>query len=158
MYELENAKDQIMTVCKVAMANLVDVKNRIGANICNCMVYKPSRYCATALPRFSFLSLSDGRAKTKRAAGAGIVALVVVSLLTPAEPVESLGPFFDRLQTSSDDAPATHRPLLLVNVLQLRRAAAGPVWPAFREDLGGLAIGCALVVALVAATAILLAR
>jgi len=90
------------------------------------------------------------------ALSAGIAALVVVSLLTPAEPGESLDPFFDRLQTSSDDPPAPHRPLLLVNVLRLRRAAAGPVWPAFREDLAGLAIGCALVVALVAATAALL--
>src|SRR5438128_1486673 len=38
---------------------------------------------------------------------AGIVALVVVSLLTQAEPAESVDSLFGRLQTSSDDAPAT---------------------------------------------------
>jgi Na+/proline symporter len=88
----------------------------------------------------------------------GIAALVVVSLLTSAEPREAVRSFFDRLQTSSDDAAAADRPLLLVNVLRLRRAARGSVWRAFREDFGGLAVGCVLVVALVAATAALLAR
>jgi hypothetical protein len=41
-------------------------------------------------------------------------------------------------------------------VLRLRRATAGRGWRIFREDLGGLAVGCLLVVALVAATAMLL--
>ena len=90
------------------------------------------------------------------ALSAGVAALVVVSLLTPAEPADAIGSFFDRLETSSDDASTGRRPLLLVNVLQLRRAAGGAVWPAYREDFGGLAVGCTLVIALVAATAALL--
>ncbi len=103
----------------------------------------------------------------------GIVALVAVSLLTQPEPAERLASFFDRLQTPSDEGGAGDppsrkasadagslgdggRPLLLVNVLRLRRAAAGRGWRTFREDLGGLAIGGLLVVALVVATALLL--
>jgi hypothetical protein len=46
--------------------------------------------------------------------------------------------------------------LLLVNLLRLRRAAAGRGWRAFREDLGGFALGWALVILLVALTALLL--
>src|SRR6185436_13814203 len=53
----------------------------------------------------------------------GIAALVGVSLLTQPEPAEQLASFFDRLQTSSDEDGARDRPLLLVNVLRLRRAA-----------------------------------
>jgi Na+/proline symporter len=49
------------------------------------------------------------------------------------------------------------RPLLLVNLLQLRRAAAGRGWRAYREDLGGFAVGWLMVIALVAATAAFLA-
>jgi len=88
----------------------------------------------------------------------GIVALVAVSLLTSPEPAESIDSFFGRLQTSSDDAAGTHHPLLLVNALHPSRAAAGRGWRAFSEDLGGLAVGCVLVVVLVAATALFLAR
>jgi Na+/proline symporter len=90
----------------------------------------------------------------------GILALVVVSLLTPAEPAEKLDSFFDPLQTSSDAPPerqmADH-PLLLVNLLHLRRAAGGRGWRVYREDLGGFAIGWAFVILLVAATSVLLA-
>ena len=86
----------------------------------------------------------------------GIAALVVVSLLTAPEPASRIESFFERLQTPSDAGATSEAPLLLVNVLQLRRAAAGRGWRIFREDLGGLAIGCVLVVALVAATALLL--
>ena len=86
----------------------------------------------------------------------GVVALVVVSLLTDPEPAERTDAFFERLQTSSDDPDAADRPLFLVNVLHLRAAAAGHGWRAYREDLGGLAVGCGLVAALVAATAWLL--
>jgi Na+/proline symporter len=85
----------------------------------------------------------------------GIVSLVVVSLLTVPEPAARIESFFGRLQTSSDEAaPAgTDRPLLLVNLLHLRRGAAGRGWRAYREDLGGFALGWAIVVALVIATA-----
>jgi Na+/proline symporter len=85
----------------------------------------------------------------------GIVSLVVVSLLTVPEPAARMESFFGRLQTSSDDtAPAgTDRPLLLVNLLHLRRGAAGRGWRAYREDLGGFALGWAVVVLLVIATA-----
>jgi Na+/proline symporter len=88
---------------------------------------------------------------------AGIAALVVVSLLTNPEPAEATESFFSRLHTSSDATGEVARPLLLVNVLRLRRAAAGRGWRAFQEDLIGLAVGAAMVVTLVAATAWLLA-
>jgi len=105
---------------------------------------------------------------------AGIAALVVISLLTPPEPATAIESFYTRLQTSSDGdarepdpargmsapaaegAPAEPRPLLLVSLLHLRRAAAGRGWRVFREDLVGFALGWVLVVILVAATAILL--
>jgi len=87
----------------------------------------------------------------------GIAALVVVSLLTEPEPAGRIESLFSRLHTSSDEPGAVARPLLLVNVLHLRRAAAGRGWRAFREDLLGLTVGFVLVVALVAATAWLLA-
>ena len=101
----------------------------------------------------------------------GIVALVVFSLLTNPEPASKLDSFFARLQTSSDGpsgadpatsvAPAGERrltqPLLLVNLLRLRTAAAGRGWRAFREDLVGFAVGWVIVVVLVVATAVFLA-
>jgi Na+/proline symporter len=104
----------------------------------------------------------------------GILALVVVSLLTPPEPAASIASLLDRLHTSSDDEPATphgtlagsaaiesagqrDRPLLLVNLLHPLRAAAGRGWRTYQEDLGGFALGWALVLLLVAATAALLA-
>jgi Na+/proline symporter len=89
----------------------------------------------------------------------GIAALVVVSLSTRPEPAPGLDSFFGRLETSTDitpGAPESRQPLLLVNLLRLRRAAAGRGWRAFREDLGGFALGWALVILLVALTALLL--
>ena len=91
---------------------------------------------------------------------AGIVALVVVSLLTAPEPAGA-----DRvvLRSAADVERRPHAvgrrapALLLVNVLRLRAAAAGRGWRVYAEDLGGLAIGFALVATLVAATALLLA-
>ena len=65
---------------------------------------------------------------------AGIAALVVVSLLTKPEPAERIESFFDRLQTSSDDAGTDARPLLLVNVLRLGRATAGRGWRVMWRD------------------------
>lgn len=99
----------------------------------------------------------------------GVLALIVVSLLTPPEPAATIDTLFGRLQTSSDNdvtQPADYRaaasavvpqPLLLVNLLNLRRAAAGRGWRAFAEDLRGFAIGWALVIVLVIATALFLA-
>src|SRR6185436_8143711 len=91
------------------------------------------------------------------ALSAGIVALVVVSLLTDPEPTARTESFFNRLQTSSDEARPVARPLLLVNALRARRAVAEHGWRAFGEDLRGLAVGFILVAALVAATAAFLA-
>jgi Na+/proline symporter len=90
----------------------------------------------------------------------GIAALVVVSLATQPEPAQSLDSFFDRLETSTD-APADvlphkREPLLLVNLLRSRQVASVLGWRAFRDDLGGFAIGWALVLGLVALTAALL--
>jgi Na+/proline symporter len=81
----------------------------------------------------------------------GIAALVIVSLLTPPEPDASVVPFFERLGTSSDDE-SPDRPLLLVNVLSPRQGASGRGWRAYREDLGGFALGCGIVAVLVAVT------
>jgi len=97
---------------------------------------------------------SDATGAGDRPLIVGIVALVAVSLLTDPEPAERLASFFDRLETPSDATGGGDRPLLLVNVLRLRRAAAGRGWRTFREDLGGLAVGGLLVIALVAATAL----
>jgi Na+/proline symporter len=90
---------------------------------------------------------------------AGIVALVAVSLMTSPEPGQRLVSLFDRLRTSSDPSPGqgTSRPLLLVNILRVRRVAAERGWRVFSEDLVGLAAGFGLVGALVTATAWLLA-
>jgi Na+/proline symporter len=111
----------------------------------------------------------------------GTVALVVASLLTTAEPRSGIDDLFERLQTSSDSPallataerphspPATAgkpmspqatgaaaQPLLLVNLLQLRRAAGARGWRAYREDLGGFAAGWIMVFVVVIATAIML--
>jgi Na+/proline symporter len=86
----------------------------------------------------------------------GVVALVVVSLLTPPEPAARMESFFTRLTTSSDEPETVGRPLLLVSILDPIRAAGGRGWRAFREDLAGLALGFSLVAALVAGTAWLL--
>ena len=110
---------------------------------------------------------------------AGFASLVVVSWFTSPEPRTELTSFRARLQTPSD-SPADSvsissetvpeksevraeaaepsrttaeqgRQLLLVNLLNLRRAACGVgFWKAYRIDLGGLGIGWALAVALVA--------
>jgi Na+/proline symporter len=92
------------------------------------------------------------------ALAAGSIALVVVSLLTAPEPAPQIADFFHRLETPSDspDSSATRRPLLLVNLLHLRRAAGGQGWRAFREDLTGFAVGWAIVIALVSLTALYL--
>jgi Na+/proline symporter len=101
----------------------------------------------------------------------GIVALVVVSLLTPAEPEEAMASFFGRLdtphETSEEDGstgiPPTLRPtidvtrsgrqLLLVHLLNPWRPIAGvSFFRAYREDLVGFATGWALVVGLVLLT------
>jgi Na+/proline symporter len=99
----------------------------------------------------------------------GIIALIVVSLLTAPEPAEKMDSLFTRLQTSSDgpegqepvaaasSPSAVVRPLLLVNLLRLRTAAAGRGWRAFREDLAGFAAGWVIVLVLVAGTAFVLA-
>jgi Na+/proline symporter len=94
----------------------------------------------------------------------GTVALVVASLLTTAEPQGGIDDLFDRLQTSSDlpappatvERPMPRRPLLLVNLLQLRRAAGAQGWRAYREDLGGFAAGWIMVFVVVIATAFML--
>ena len=88
----------------------------------------------------------------------GIVALVVVSLVTQPEPADKIESFFSRLQTSSDTGASTEpRPLLLVNLLHPRRAASGRGWRAYREDVVGFAVGWALVIALVVVTSLFLA-
>src|SRR5262249_59685555 len=92
----------------------------------------------------------------RAALSAGSVALVVGGRLTAPDPAARVESLFTRLATSSDAPAAPSRPLLLVNALRLRRAAPDGVWRTFREDLVGLAVGSAMVVALVAATAWLL--
>jgi Na+/proline symporter len=89
----------------------------------------------------------------------GIAALIGVSLLTPPEPTPAIVLFFDRLRTSSDVAEAgtgPTRPLLLVNLLNLRHVVAGRGWGVFREDLVGFGIGWVLVIVLVIIAAVFL--
>jgi Na+/proline symporter len=83
----------------------------------------------------------------------GVGALVVVSLLTSPEPPALIADFFHRLETPSDEDSGTRRPLLLVNLLHLRRGAGGRGWRAYREDLVGFVVGWGIVVALVTLTA-----
>jgi Na+/proline symporter len=59
-------------------------------------------------------------------------------------------------RTGSDERTPADRPLLLVNLLRLRAAAAGRGWRAFQEDLEGFALGWVMVLVLVAATAFFL--
>jgi hypothetical protein len=85
--------------------------------------------------------------------------LIGVSLLAPPEPKPAIDSFFDRLRTSSDVQDAgtgPTRPLLLVNLLHLRRAVAERGWGVFREDLVGFGIGWVLVIVLVIITAVFL--
>jgi Na+/proline symporter len=86
----------------------------------------------------------------------GILALVVVSVLTRPEPPAAIDSFFGRLQTSSDAPGAADRPLLLVNLLRLPQVVAARGWRVFAEDLGGFTLGWAIVIVLVAMTALLL--
>jgi Na+/proline symporter len=103
---------------------------------------------------------------------AGIVTLVVVSLLTPPEPTDKLRSFFDRLQIPSDGpnkdamkvghiAPAemeaqlqesarAGKQLLLVNLLNLRRGARGfGILHAYRDDVKGFATGWGITLGLI---------
>jgi Na+/proline symporter len=94
--------------------------------------------------------------------GVGIVALIVVSLLTPPEPAAALDQFHANLQTPTDLPPGAApedpaalakagRQLLLVNLLHPRRAAHGfGFFRAYRTDLTGFLIGWAVVIGLVA--------
>jgi len=99
------------------------------------------------------------------ALGAGILALVIVSLLTAPEPEKSRQEFYDRLQTPTDlgDAPSARevaeagQQSLLVNLLHLRKGAAGVGFmTAYREDLRGFAVGWVVAIGLVFATWLLL--
>ena len=94
----------------------------------------------------------------------GAIALVAGSLLTAPEPQDRIDELFERLQTSSDapppvgrpNQPTASQPLLLVNLLHLRRGAGAQGWSAYREDLGGFAVGWLVVFAVVIATAVML--
>ncbi len=91
------------------------------------------------------------------ALSAGLLALVVVSLLTPAEPAERTEQFYKNIHTPSttdatmtpEAAAAAGSQLLLPNLFGLRRASHGHGWRAYRSDLEGLGVGMAIVVALV---------
>jgi Na+/proline symporter len=115
----------------------------------------------------------------------GVALLVTVSLMSAPEPAEDITSLFERLRTPSDgETAATHeasavpaaaapvgvatrrrtagrgvgmgQSLLLVNALRLREGAAGQGWRAYREDLAGFALGWAICIGLVIATAVLL--
>ncbi len=96
---------------------------------------------------------------------AGILALVAVSLLTAPEPEEARRSFYDKLQTPTDagagssprEVAEAGQQSLLVNLLHPGRGAAGVgFFRAYREDLLGFAVGCAVAAGLVLGTWLLL--
>jgi Na+/proline symporter len=96
---------------------------------------------------------------------AGVVALVLVSLLTAPEPEEARRSFYDKLQTPTDPGSGSSprevaeagQQSLLVNLLHPVRGAAGVGFlRAYGEDLKGFAIGCAVAAGLVLGTWLLL--
>jgi Na+/proline symporter len=93
------------------------------------------------------------------ALAAGVMALVVVSLATSAEPQQKMTSFFERLRTPSDERSdgGPDRPLLLVHLFSLPDGSRGRGWRAYADDLGGFALGWIVVIVLVAITAALLA-
>lgn len=92
--------------------------------------------------------------------GMGVLALVIVSLLTPPEPATKTEQFYKNLQTPSNSdeksnamgpaSAAAGTQLLLPNVFSLRKESHGYGWRAYRADLTGLCIGMAIVLSLVA--------
>jgi Na+/proline symporter len=92
---------------------------------------------------------------------AGILALVVVSLLTKPEPATALDTFYHNLDTPSEaehakmtalEVAQAGQQLLLVNLLHLRRGACGVgFFRAYRSDLKGLFVGGLFVAGLIAA-------
>lgn len=88
---------------------------------------------------------------------AGIAALVIVSIATPREPEGQVHEFLHRLETSSDD-DKSHKPLLLVNLLRAGAILSPRGRRVFAEDLTGFGLAWIWVIALVAATALLLQR
>lgn len=98
---------------------------------------------------------------------AGVTALVVVSLLTPPEPVAEQADLRRRLETPTElpdregdpladrDAPAraaaAGRRALVVDLLSLREAAQGRGWRAYREDVVGFLVSWGWVLALLGA-------
>ncbi len=105
---------------------------------------------------------------------AGVVTMVVVSLLTPPEPKEKMDSFFNRLQISTDvneedpgsaseveeeqkRAAANGTQSLLVNLLHIRKGAMGQsLWKAYGTDFRGFLVGSGLAVALVFLTWLML--
>ncbi len=80
---------------------------------------------------------------------AGIVALILVSLLTPREPHSGVESFYNRLETPVD-ARDTGQQLILVNLFQLRQGAKGSgLIKAYRTDLEGFGIGWLIVLSLI---------
>lgn len=77
---------------------------------------------------------------------AGIVALVVVSLLTTPEPKEKMDAFFANLDEPVEGTAPKGTRLLIVDMLRLRSLGA------YKEDLRGFAVGWLLVVGLVGVT------
>jgi Na+/proline symporter len=97
--------------------------------------------------------------------GAGILALVVVSLLTAPEPEAARASFYEKLETPTDtdvgsaprEVAEAGRQSLLVNLLHPRRGAVGvSVLRAYRVDLQGFAVGWLIAGSLVLGTALLL--
>jgi Na+/proline symporter len=95
----------------------------------------------------------------------GLAALVLGSLLTPAEPASRTAHFYENIQSPSDgaidqearpdplDIAKAGRLLVVVNLLNLRRGALGlPLWRAYRTDLVGFVGGWMIAAALLAGT------
>ncbi len=85
------------------------------------------------------------------ALASGVLALIVVSLVTRPEPADRMEQFFGNLHTPVDPPSESGGELLLVNALSPRRSAGGKgILRAYRMDLRGFATGWVISFGLVA--------
>jgi Na+/proline symporter len=105
----------------------------------------------------------------------GVAALIIVSLLTPPEPIAKMEKFYGNLETPNESTgneselepnardlkaiAKTGKQLLIVNLFRLRTGAAGEgFFRAYRVDLIGFAVGFAIVFGIIGIVWFLIVR